>query len=130
LQTAQQQVQATSQQLASAERIAQTAQSQALGQNQNPQEAAIQAYRQRYGLVTPELFQNYQACVNNLRMVDGAKQQWALENNKPETAVPAVAALEPYLKDGMPKCPQKGVYTINSVALAPTCTVPGHQLVP
>ena len=69
------------------------------------------------------------ACINNLRQIDAAKQQWALENNKPETAVPTAQDLMPYLADGVfPVCPSGGTYTINAVGVPPTCSVPGHAL--
>ena len=68
-------------------------------------------------------------CINNLRMIDGAKQQWALEKDKPMDAVPKQKDLLPYLKDGVfPTCPDGGTYSINSVESLPTCTVQGHVL--
>lgn len=67
-------------------------------------------------------------CINNLRQIDAAKQQWALENNKPDTAVPTVSDLLPYLPNGFPTCPSGGRYSINSVAEFPTCSIPGHTL--
>jgi chromosome segregation ATPase len=71
------------------------------------------------------------ACINNLRQIDGAKQQWALEKNKPADAVPKVEDLLPYLKDGVfPVCPDGGTYLINSVEAVPTCTLAGHALPP
>ena len=71
------------------------------------------------------------ACINNLRQLDGAKQQWALEKNKPADAVPKPEDLLPYLKDGVfPACPDKGTYFINNVEAIPTCTIPGHVLPP
>ena len=69
------------------------------------------------------------ACINNLRMIDAAKQQWALENGKGPGDVPTMQDLEPYLKNGVfPTCPAGGTYTIGAVSNAPTCSVPGHQL--
>jgi hypothetical protein len=69
------------------------------------------------------------ACINNLRQIDAAKQQWALEKNKRMNAVPAAEDLLPYLKDGVfPVCPAGGTYYIGSVAELPQCTVPGHVL--
>jgi hypothetical protein len=71
------------------------------------------------------------ACINNLRQMDGAKQQWALEKNKPGDAVPTLRELLPYLKDNVfPACPAGGTYSINSVDEVPTCTIPGHALPP
>jgi chromosome segregation ATPase len=70
-------------------------------------------------------------CINNLRQIDGAKQQWALEKNKTLDAVPTARDLLPYLKDGaFPVCPDGGTYSINSVDALPTCTVAGHVLTP
>jgi len=67
------------------------------------------------------------ACVSNLRQMNVAKQQWALENKKPETAVPTAQDLEPYLKSTL-KCPAGGVYTFNAVGETPTCSIPTHRL--
>ena len=69
------------------------------------------------------------ACVNNLRLIDGAKQQWALENNQEEDATPADADVTPYLKGNvMPTCPAAGTYTLGAVSNDPTCSVAGHTL--
>jgi myosin heavy subunit len=68
------------------------------------------------------------ACINNLRQIDGAKQQWALENKKTANSLPTAADLQPYIPNGFPVCPAGGSYTINNVQTAPTCTVRGHAL--
>ncbi len=69
------------------------------------------------------------ACINNLRQIDGAKQQWALENKKPDTGVPTREDLEPFLQNHhFPTCPAGGTYTINRVSEAPQCSHPGHSL--
>ena len=69
------------------------------------------------------------ACLNNLRQIDAAKQEWALENDRPANAVPTAADLLPYFRDGLfPACPAGGVYTLNAVGVPPTCSVPGHVL--
>jgi chromosome segregation ATPase len=69
------------------------------------------------------------ACINNLRLIDAAKQQWALEKNKPADAIPTVQDLLPYFKDGnFPVCPSGGTYVINAVGELPACSVPGHVL--
>src|SRR6266487_2113970 len=61
------------------------------------------------------------ACINNLRRIDGAKQQWALEKQKQPTDTPTESDLAPYLKDAqMLKCPAGGDYKINSVSEQPT----------
>ena len=71
------------------------------------------------------------ACINNLRQIDGAKQQWALENSKQHTDTPTQQELMKYLgrqNHLWPTCPARGVYTINAVGEAPTCSIPEHQL--
>jgi type II secretory pathway pseudopilin PulG len=70
------------------------------------------------------------ACINNLRQIDGAKQMWALENKKESTAIPAPEDLDAYLKTslGSLKCPAGGVYTIGAAGEKPTCSVSGHEL--
>jgi len=69
------------------------------------------------------------ACINNLRMIDAAKQQWALENKKTGTDTPTRADLKPYLGKGkFPVCPAGGTYTINPVNKSPECSHEGHSL--
>jgi hypothetical protein len=67
------------------------------------------------------------ACINNLRRIEGAKQQWALDNKKLDADTPTTQDLAPYLK-ALPKCPAGGVYTYNTVGEKPACSIPGHQL--
>lgn len=72
------------------------------------------------------------ACLNNLRQMDAAKQQWALEYKKESTETPSRADLQPYLgkfRNGQfPTCPASGRYTINALSEKPQCSVPGHEL--
>jgi uncharacterized protein (DUF3084 family) len=68
-------------------------------------------------------------CINNLRQLDGAKQQWALEKGKTAEAVPTAQDIIPFLKDNkLPVCPARGTYTLNAVNQLPTCSIPGHEL--
>ena len=69
------------------------------------------------------------ACINNLRLIDGAKAAWALENKKEMTDTPTQAEVGAYLKDGqLPICPVGGTYAINAVGKDPVCSVPNHRL--
>src|SRR5882672_5493947 len=69
------------------------------------------------------------ACINNLRQLDGAKQQWALEKRKGTNDVPSVAEISPYVfHQEIPKCPVGGVYTLGLVAESPRCSITGHVL--
>jgi prepilin-type N-terminal cleavage/methylation domain-containing protein len=63
------------------------------------------------------------SCINNLRQIDGAKSQWALENKKVEGDTPVDSDLTPYLKSGaVPACPSNGTYTYGTVATVPSCS--------
>ena len=70
------------------------------------------------------------SCIANLRSIDGAKQQWALDKKKTKTAVPLEADLfGPGIYIQLkPECPSGGSYTLNAVSAKPTCSVPGHAL--
>jgi len=72
-----------------------------------------------------------QACVDNLRLIDAAKQQWALDKNADANATPTAQDLAPYFQGGvLPVCPNGGVYQINSMTVAPTCSVHGRVPAP
>ena len=69
------------------------------------------------------------ACVNNLRIIQGAKEQWALENKKVVGTEASAQDIQPYLRNNaLPACPQGGVYTLNAVGALTTCSTPGHVL--
>jgi len=71
------------------------------------------------------------ACVNNLRMLDAAKEQWALANNKQDGDVVDAAAAAEYLKGGLPVCPKhKTPYRLNAIGTDPECASgdPQHVL--
>jgi len=69
------------------------------------------------------------ACINNLRQIDAAKNEWALEHGKKPGDVPTAQDLTPYFKNGaFPTCPAGGTYTIGPVGENPTCSVPRHKL--
>jgi prepilin-type N-terminal cleavage/methylation domain-containing protein len=73
------------------------------------------------------------ACINNLRQIDGAKQTWALENRASQTSTPAIANIQPYLGRGTagtaPTCPADSSstfatsYSLNDLQSAPACLV-------
>ena len=68
-------------------------------------------------------------CINNLRIMQAAKQQWALQNNKGQDAMPTPVDIAPFLPgQTMPECPGGGHYSLNAVGAAPGCSVPGHVM--
>ena len=71
-----------------------------------------------------------QACINNLKAIDGAKSIWALEMKKTDSDVPADSDLFGPGKniDPKPSCPAGGTYDIRSVGEKPTCSVAEHTL--
>lgn len=78
--------------------------------------------------VSPEQA-NLTACINNLRQIDGAKQQWALDHQKAVSALMTQSDLLPYFKgNAMPACPAGGVYSLNPVSVPPICNIPGHTI--
>ncbi len=62
------------------------------------------------------------AVLNNLRLLDAAKQQWALEKGKPASAAPTMRDLQPYLGRGtggeLPGAPGE-TYFVGSVSQRP-----------
>jgi len=70
------------------------------------------------------------ACINNLRQIDSAIQQWALDNKQGPTAAVKFTDISGYLKNAV-ICPAGGnafldSYNIDTVANKPTCKkVPG-----
>lgn len=69
------------------------------------------------------------SCVNNLRQIAGAKEQWALEHKHTNGTLVPIPRLVPYLKgNALPPCPQGGLYTVGKVGEPPTCSVTGHTL--
>lgn len=80
-----------------------------------------------FGWQTPK-----QECISNLKQIDGAVQQWALENKKTATDTYSLSDtnLLDYLRGSvLPRCPLGGVYSgAATISGCPLCTVPGHTL--
>ncbi|MEW6156877.1 MAG: prepilin-type N-terminal cleavage/methylation domain-containing protein [Verrucomicrobiota bacterium] len=71
------------------------------------------------------------ACIANLRAIDSAKTNWALDNNKDGSVIPSQNDIVPYLSgQRMPICPGGGTYKIKRVEKNPSCTLYsiGHTL--
>ena len=64
------------------------------------------------------------ACIANLTEIDGAKEQWALENKKTMGSSADPPGVNSYLKNSMqPACPANGTYTYQIVGVSPTCSI-------
>ena len=78
------------------------------------------------------------ACINNLRQIDAAANQFALEAHKVNGAtITFPTDLKPYIRlnaaGSIPGCPANGTYTCASVGASPACNLantvtPGHYL--
>ncbi|HSY74616.1 MAG TPA: hypothetical protein VK810_04030, partial [Dongiaceae bacterium] len=88
-------------------------------------------------------------CINNMRTIDLAKNEWALVNNKSTNDTPTWEDLKQYIQDearnkhyikldpktGLLKCPSGGIYIIGKIGENPTCSLgtnvtPAHILPP
>ena len=72
-------------------------------------------------------------CINNLRMIDGAKQQAAIEHGWDDTTTVTVDSenetnVNVYIRGGRPTCPSNGTYTYNDIETSPACDVTGHTM--
>jgi len=69
-------------------------------------------------------------CVNHLRQIDGAIQQYVLENKLSDNDSVTAEQILPYLKnpDAVLRCPSGGTYTFGSVTNVPLCSFPGHAI--
>ena len=70
------------------------------------------------------------ACINNLRQLDGAVQQYALEAKLASSSPYTLDNLKPYIKltsaGALPACPGGGTYSAGaSVSNSPTCSLSG-----
>ena len=76
-------------------------------------------------------------CINNLRQIEAAKQQWALETKQATNATPAYTDISSYLKNAV-SCPAAGTdstfagsYTMGNVSTLPVCNVlPSTHVMP
>jgi prepilin-type N-terminal cleavage/methylation domain-containing protein len=67
------------------------------------------------------------ACINNLRQIESAKEQWALATGKVGGAASVEAEINEYIKK-VPVCPAGGSYTYGNVGTDPACSVALHAL--
>ena len=66
------------------------------------------------------------SCINNLRVIDSAKEQYALESNAASGATTTSATITAYLKNNaMPNCLSGGTYDTMPVGELPECTLAG-----
>jgi type II secretory pathway pseudopilin PulG len=74
------------------------------------------------------------ACINNLRQIDAAANQFALEKGKKTSdAITYPGDLTPYIKlnsaSSIPPCPAGGAYSCATVGASPACSL-GSSVTP
>jgi prepilin-type N-terminal cleavage/methylation domain-containing protein len=68
-------------------------------------------------------------CINNLRQIDSAMQQWALEQKKPGNSAVDYSDIGPYLRDSV-ACPAGGTSLADSYIVANMATEPSCRISP
>ena len=64
------------------------------------------------------------ACINNLRIIDDGKQQWAFVARKVQGNATVEASVNEYVKGNTyPICPSGGTYVYMNVGSAPDCSI-------
>ena len=66
-------------------------------------------------------------CISNLRVIDGAKEQWALISHRIQGAAVNEDEVDTLVRNGMPQCPAGGRYTYGVVGEAPACSLAEEQ---
>lgn len=84
------------------------------------------------GFIKARTTSQKRACQENLQKIDGAKEQWALEDKAPASATPTwdeLVGTTSYIRKS-PTCPADGTYVINQIGFDPGCTLSddGHIL--
>ena len=74
-----------------------------------------------------------EACIANLRQIEGATQVWAVDTGANDTVAPGWNDLVPNYIRSQPHCPANGTYALSTVNARPTCSVgnsvtPAHEL--
>lgn len=99
---------------------------------ENQKLRAALAQQQQIHQLQTQLNPGADVCINQLRQIQGAIEQWAVLNKKPANTpiAPAeVTAISAFLPGArVPQCPQGGGYTFHAVGVPPTCSFPGHAI--
>jgi prepilin-type N-terminal cleavage/methylation domain-containing protein len=68
------------------------------------------------------------ACINNLKQIDAAKDQWAMEARKGSADAVVYSDLVAFLKNPVAatNCPSGGTVSVDVVSNSAVCTITGH----
>ncbi len=70
------------------------------------------------------------SCLLNLKQIETAKEQWAMDNKKSNgdaVGFTDLVGVTLYIKS-TPSCPEAGTYSVNAIGATPTCSVAAHIL--
>ena len=70
-----------------------------------------------------------EACIANLRQIEGATQMWAIDTGANDTSTPTWNDLAPNYVRTEPKCSANGTYNLVAVNARPTCSI-GNSVTP
>jgi prepilin-type N-terminal cleavage/methylation domain-containing protein len=71
------------------------------------------------------------ACINNLREIADAKDQWCMDKKMSDNATPASTDLAPTYIKVFPTCPiSPNVYAVGNMTTPPTCSFGGAHVLP
>ena len=79
------------------------------------------------GFIKARTTSQKRACQENLQKIDGAKENWALEEKQNAGATvdwTDLVGVNSYVRKS-PACPGGGTYTINTVGTDPACSLSG-----
>jgi prepilin-type N-terminal cleavage/methylation domain-containing protein len=80
--------------------------------------------------VTARTSSRTKACIDNLRHIDAAKEQWAMATNAASGSAVLMSQIYPAYLTSQPMCPEGGTYTLDVIGNPPTCTIVNHVLPP
>jgi len=80
-----------------------------------------------WNLREPRGYSSSYPCINNLRQIDGAINEWALENKKTNGTPVTFEDIKPFIKlnnlGEIPDCPWGGKYSVTVVGAPPICSL-------
>jgi prepilin-type N-terminal cleavage/methylation domain-containing protein len=69
------------------------------------------------------------SCIANLKQIDSAKEQYAMDNKKNTGDAVTSTDIAPSYMKTFPDCPSGGTYTVGAIGTDPTCSTGGtHTL--
>lgn len=79
------------------------------------------------GFMSARMQAQENACLNNLRIIESAKDQWAIEEGERTGAFVSENDITPFLNTySLPECPADGSYHIGRVGDSASCSLHGH----